>query len=614
MPRARTPRSPVTRGSVAPPLALVLLAVLLLPLAAALLPAQELDAGEGAAAGEDPGAGEEEPFAFAGRFVSRGELTVPPSMDGQLLYLASADRRLYAVEPGGEIRRRSDLGGRAVTPVALGRDNTAALVTDRRELILLDTLSGRVFRRVALEDEGGAAGDSRFPTLIADPEGVILVASAAGGITAYSGAGSKLWHRAGEGAFTAAPVVGPEGVLLTATEDRITALSRDGRLLWARRRSTPVVQIVPGRGVFHLLTQTGEVERYASDGTRLPSVQPALPEGEWTLQLDREGRFLATRGGGGVIQYDEGGREIWREPRALLATPITEGVLLTLPEGEAELRTSAGRLVWQLTSEGEVRRLEAVEGYIVVIFGDWVVSWYRRSSASGREGVEAHWIVPAGGGERSGVSPVARIESAPLATLPALYQELLRSPQRGDRLRLLDSIERRSAAGELAGLYRGFRELTIAVLLEPYRRREGRPGAVQNDFPDLRARAALLLGDWGDRRCEQALLELLRREENPEVLRTALLALSEIPYRAEGERSGSGRRRPSLVLELLDSWRGQSGFPGIAAAALEAVAAGRGEPGVSTREVYALLATAAAGEQTRRRARELMARDFDRRR
>jgi hypothetical protein len=182
-----------------------------------------------------------------------------------------------------------------------------------------------------------------------------------------------------------------------------------------------------------------------------------------------------------------------------------------------------------------------------------------------------------------------------------LFRELLRSAQRSDREQLLTAIEARAEEGRLAGIYRGVRDITGEIALEPYVRPRG-DGA--NNWPELRRRAALLLGSWGDLPSWRDLLRLLREEREVSVVLAALEALSRIPYDRDGEAAG-------VLGDLARRWSRSPAYPAVAEGILDAMGAMETAPSPAAAEVYAEIARGDLPGETRNRAGRLMRTHFE---
>lgn len=592
--------------------------------------------GEEPSGTEAPSPGEvswkEEPYGYEGRFVSRGEITAAPTAVGELAVVASADRRLYALEPGGAIRWRSELGGRAVTPVAVAGGETLAALTDAGELSLFDQLDGRRIwsRKIRGPAVGEARGSSEggvggahgsLPALITEPEGLIILATGDSRILAYSLSGAFLWKWELPVAISAAPIMGHHGHIVVPTEEgRVTAFTRGGALRWTTFLDGPATDLALTREGYLALEGGWRLRRIDREGLLKGSFPVPGPGGSGAsaarIGVDREGNVVLAYQGGGVTVVDSRGRERWTEPEAREFTLLADGVLLGLPGGRGELRTPGGRLLWELRSEGEVRDLAPLERHFLVIYGDWVMSWYRAQGvtavseekvrtgegpADPRRGSGEYdgWLPERGNRERTGGRLLGGEPERGEA--PVLFRELLRSPERSDRRRLLEAIEKRAAEGGLTGIYRDVREITGEIALEPHIRPRSDAG---NDWPELRSRAALLLGGWGDLPSWRDLLQLIRRERELSVLLAALEGLSRIPY----DRNGQAAR---TLADAASRWSRSSSYPVVAEAILDAMAALETSPGEEAAAVYAQIARGDLPRETRRRAGRLMRTHFE---
>lgn len=571
------------------------------------------DQGDGATAPAPEESPPPEPYEYLGRFVSRGELTVPPTAVGSRALLASADRRLYLLEAGGEIVWRAELGGKAVAPVTPAASGTLAVLTDAQELSLFDGEDRRLLWRRRIPSGRALSAEAGLPALLASREGTILVA-AGSRLSSFSLSGSLLWERELRAPLSTPPLRGSNGILLVGTEEgRLTAYTADGALRWTTLLEEAATDLAESEGGFLVLQGRRAIRRFDGEGTEQRELPlSALPQ-EFSGSVDRispapAGRLVLFNSAAGLVSVSGEGEVLWSASGATDFAPTPEGVLLSFAGGEGELRSYRGRLLWELESEGEIRELLSLRGQMLIVFGDWVVSWYRSGAAVSDGGAESGGsAVSATPGSFHGAAPELAPTPAEEGDLPLLFRELFRSPSRRDREQLLGAIENRAARHDLAGIYRGTRELTVDIALEPYRHPRRQGGAIQNDFPDLRARAGRLLGTWGDLPSWRGLLSLLREETEAQVVLAALEGLSEIPYDREGVAA-------LTMVELVRRWSGEDRFPEIAEGILDVLGALRSAPVPATRGAYTAIATADLPRSTRARARRLMVSHFENRR
>lgn len=527
---------------------------------------------------------EESPFAFAGRFVSRGELTTAPSARGNTAFLASADRRLYAVAPGGNILWRAELDGRAVFPAAVAPHHILVAFTDAGEFSLFDDRNGSLLKRFSLPGV-----DGKPPGVVVDPEGVVMVATGDGRLLAYSMSGSFLWTRDLSGTTVTPPLL-HGGLLYVGTEGGIlNIVSRGGRLIRRVRVSGELLQLLPavsgGPGPT-VLREDGTIVTYDGEGRLMSHFnlesEPLIggfrrPN---TLYLDGAGGILGLFSGGGVGRFGLGGEYLWGDREADVAIPVGSAVLLGSTSGRAELRAPNGRLLWELKSEEPLRTVAAMEDYFLVVYDDWAMSWYRN------------------GGHKEGTPPGSRNLPEGEVRAPALYRELYRTGERSDRERLLTAIEGRTEEGRLAGSYRGIRSIVIAIALEPFRNPRYRGDTLLNNYPGDRARAATLLGRWGDFPSREALILLLRREGSSEPLLAALRGLERIPLDPNGETAAA-------LLRVLERWPEEEA---VVAAVLDVMRAIRSPLSEAGGEVLVAVATGAYSRRVRAEALEILRR------
>jgi outer membrane protein assembly factor BamB len=147
------------------------------------------------------------------RFVTGGEIRGAPALghDG-ILYLASADRNLYAIYPDGTIKWRLPVDGRLRHSPALGHDAAVFVATDAGTLYAVrpnGTL--RWQRPLPGRSCGGPAVDAR---------GRIAIATCSGELLLVANTGHTIWQLQLSAAIAARPAVARDGTLYVATADR----------------------------------------------------------------------------------------------------------------------------------------------------------------------------------------------------------------------------------------------------------------------------------------------------------------------------------------------------------------------------------------------------------
>lgn len=153
-----------------------------------------------------------------------------PASDGSLVFLASMDHHIHAVDAqSGELIWESDLGGTLVGSPVLGED-ALYIGTLNKQVIALDPVNGS---ELWVFDTSGWVWGS--PVLIEDQ---LLAADLEG--TLYSldpTTGSEIWSLDLEAAITGTPLVIGEQICVVTEDDEVIAVSLDGQVQWSETLS-----------------------------------------------------------------------------------------------------------------------------------------------------------------------------------------------------------------------------------------------------------------------------------------------------------------------------------------------------------------------------------------
>jgi hypothetical protein len=479
------------------------------------------------------------------RAATGGQIRSRPAVgpDGTV-YALSEDSYLYAWVAGGSLLWKHDLGWLPWDCLAVSKDGTIYAGLKSGDFAAVNPRGGRLW---TVRLDGLPAGD---PAVAAD--GTVLVGTAAGTLTAFSHLGQREWAVTLPGPVTGPPVIDGDGTIYVAAADRrLYCLSPWGEFSW----SLPL----PGAPAGSALASDGSV-LIGSEGGEILAVNPG-GDVRWKARLGAPvvgmvvggRRVVASASDGRLAAFSLDGRELWRIPSVKPpgGPPLLSGTQLLLPAQDGSIQmldyvrgTSNGLLAGAAGS-----MVLADDGSILVGGRDWVVYALDPRAAAATppnaaapagavEPGPAPWPQPGHDAMHSGRSP-ARPPSGSLSSLETnpdyLYlQALATAPGREGVQLVLSDIDRRISSRSLgkSRWYVGrMLERIVGLGLVTQVRQNQR---LVNDFPDLRASAAALLGEVGSTGSRDALLRAVDSERDGVALAAEVQALGAIASDGDG--------------------------------------------------------------------------------
>lgn len=502
--------------------------------------------------------------------------------DGETLYAAADDRRLYAIDrdgtvlwkralqrvPGGELQTVPE-GMLTLTAGGSGSEDGAGE-------------EGRVF---LLNRRGGAVWDMPLPDgyrgLAVAPNGTLYIAGEKV-LKAVSHTGRLRWQRDLPARPSGAPVFSRRYGLLVPCEDAfVRAYTPGGILRWEfRAAGTPGRPIPRSEGIYSA-TAAGTVVLVSAEGTLVRQFRDTSKRVFTAAAAGDSG--IVTAAGKELLELSPGGER--QRAAQLPFTPLAG----TEREGRIALFGKEGAAaVMHAEANGDIREVWTLRmppaSVMPVLFGeellaaggkDWVVYAYRCAAsgggADGKNGVPGEVSRDAAQEKWKRGEKLVRKYSVGSEAAEVLRETILGSGNRELLAELLDTAERvlesRTPEREEIGYLRAVEK----VLLEGVRNPKFREGRIINDFPELRQRAAQLLGVHGDLASRERLIELLKHEWAEAVISEAVQALSKLGGTGDGRgaalllrkmRGEAGRRDDSLANAAIDYVRREYHFHG----------------------------------------------------
>ncbi len=451
-------------------------------------------------------------------------------------YALSEDSFLYAWVSGGSLLWKHDLGWIPWDCLAVGDDGTVYAGLKNGDFIAVNPRGGRIW---TVRLDGLPAGD---PAISED--GTVLVGTSVGTLSALSHLGRREWAVTLPGAVTGQPVIDGAGTIYAVAADRrLYALTPWGEFKWSLPfTASPGEPAIAGDGTVVLGTDGGEIVAVSPAGDvqwRKPLGAPVIGVAADSLQI------VADTRAGLVTGFSTDGGALWQidTARPLSSPPFIDGsrVFLAAQDGSILTLDAHHALSGSLKTGAAGGTIEAKSGAILVGGRDWIV--YSLDEASmGLTGPTSDLPGPwpqAGHDElhsgRTDAAPGAD-NGALLAHNPDfLYLQALTSvPGRDGIELLLADISGRITSHSLDKstwyVVRMLENVVGTGLVTQVRQNQ----RLINDFPDLRARAAALLGRVGSIASRAALQGAVDAETDGVALAAEIRALGAIASDGDG--------------------------------------------------------------------------------
>jgi hypothetical protein len=475
--------------------------------------------------------------AYLWRAATGGQVRSRPAVgpDGTV-YALSEDSYLYAWVPGGSLRWKHDLGWIPWDCLAVGDDGTVYAGLKNGDFLAVNPRGGRLW---TARLDGTPSGD---PAVSRD--GTVVVGTAAGTLAAFSHLGLRAWSVTLPGAVKGSPVIDGAGTIYAAAADRrVYALTPWGEFKWSLPFTTaPVVHAVTADGTVVVGTDGGDLVGVNPSGDvrwKAALGAPVLGAAADALQV------VADTADGRVAGFSADGRETWKKAagRTIASPPwaVGSGALLAAVDGSFLFYDSVHSAPLSFKTAAVGPAVVTPDGVILVGGRDWIVYAINPTAAGippARIAPSEPWPQPGHDARHSG-----RTEAVPpsdntslLESVPDyLYlQGLLSAPGREGVQLFLSEVAKRVSSHALAGSrWYAARQLEGVVgygLITQVRQNQ----KLVNDFPDLRAQAADLLGRIGSIGSRAALLRAVGAETDGVALAAEVRALGALASDGDG--------------------------------------------------------------------------------
>jgi outer membrane protein assembly factor BamB len=482
--------------------------------------------------GARPGSVGPEQAAFSWRFATGGQIRSRPAVapDGTI-YAIAEDSCLYALSPSGQLAWKCDLGWLPWDCLAVGADGMIYAGLKNRDLVAVNPRGGVVWR---LRCDGLFVGDP----LIA-PDGTVYVGIAPGTVVSLSESGRQQWRITLPGSLLGAPVMDGAGTIyLIASDRRLYALTQWGEFKWSLPLSAmPAAPAIAEDGTVLVGTTDGQVIAVSPDGDMLWHRNEDAPIVGISVGTDQ---IIAATADGVLLGLSRGGKELWKEDtRARLdSSPLLRGtsMLAFAQDGTLLMLNTPGGTVQRFSVGTPGAAVLAGDGSVYLGGRDWVLYALPRPAGAAR--ITGSWPQAGHDEQHSGRTPAGPrggLEAALNANPDYLYlQSLAGSGSHEQVLSFLSEVRSRVSQGSLGKstfyAVRLLEQLAGTGTISPVYQNQ----KVINDFPDLRAEAASLLGMAGSAGSRWALIRVVGAENDSFALSAEIQALGALAIDGDG--------------------------------------------------------------------------------
>ncbi len=162
------------------------------------------------------------------KFNTKAALWAKPVTDGKVIYLASMDHWIYALQPSdGTVIWKTDSGGAMVASPALDSNGILYVGTLANELIAVQSSDGKILWRTTV-----SGGIWSTPAL---NDGIMYVGDLSGTIYFISASDGKIqFQQDTTSSITGTPAIIPDGIVFGNEAGTLSALDFNGKSLWPK--------------------------------------------------------------------------------------------------------------------------------------------------------------------------------------------------------------------------------------------------------------------------------------------------------------------------------------------------------------------------------------------
>lgn len=443
--------------------------------------------------------------AHAWRFVTGGRAAYKPASDHRgVLYVASADRYLYALSHDGSERWRAALGSRPSGSPVVSYDGT----------ILVPTASGTLmaFAPTGRERWRFRSPDGPCLTPALGVDGSVYLPAQGGTLHSLAYDGRERWRFRSGSQLDSPPAVGADGNLYLGTSDRrLLCLAPSGERRWELALPGEVSTPAVGADGFLYVGAAG-VHRVSPEGSPVWSFP--IPARTAAPVLTVDGAIVAGAWNGRLYALSPEGTRLWevRLPAPIAESPAAAGDVLYVATASPRLYAVSveGAVRWSFAAKQSVGiPALARDGGLYLGAEDWI--FYSLGVPAVRPPVSG-WPVYLHDHQNTGrAGALQDLDNAAALLLKALA--FSDSPEL--KLMALVDIQRYLRGERYLGVHVQILEEILGFLASEgvtIRRRES--GALVGSHPEVRAATCRVLAELGTEGARLQLLSVLGNDDD----------------------------------------------------------------------------------------------------
>jgi len=473
---------------------------------------------------------------FIWRRVTGGAIRGRPAVNSEgTIFVISEDKFLYAISPEGDKKWRTRLDGRAWDSLSIAPDGTIYTCLKSGALMAINKKGKKIWK---MELRGTPVGDP-----VIDRYGSIYISFRNGDLFSISHTGRLKWKMNFPAGISSAPSVDSNYTLYLPTGDnRLYAIATWGRKKWsillAGKPSSPIVD---GQGMIYVGTGIGSIVAVNSNG----SIKWNYFFGSKVFApvLTRK-RIIITTEKGLIASFTRKGKKLWEKYAGLKLS----GSCSIARTGKIYVYSSGGSIIILPRRGSNITKI-FVGGAADIDEKSPVLTMDGRIYSGGKD-----WVLYCIDAEPLLVSPwpsfgcnpfhrgspdtgaLLDVEEEFKKNLDFIYlKALIESDNLEDKKIALDDIESRIKTGNCGESipYLGYllRYLVSEGVLRPLFRDK----IIINNYPEIRAKAELLLGEIGNIQTTSFLLQMVKYDYDQYAAGAAVRAVGLLKSDPDGE-------------------------------------------------------------------------------
>lgn len=459
------------------------------------------------------------------KFPTGGKIQTPPveGSDGTI-YFCSEDRFLYALNPDGTLKWRTQFIDRLTGTLALGLDGSIYTGSKKGLIFAVNATGDRLWTR--------KLKGSPFGSPAIAPDGTLFLVTENGWLYSISHSGFVRWEIELPSEPVLAPVLGRD-LYIGLKNEQIYSYNKLGKTMWAFLLSGQAVSIALSENFMYIGTTNSTLVSIDYSGTRIWN-QSLSGISSSVLVLAKDKVLAAS--GNNLIMMDDSGKKIWiktMETRQTDLSVIADAIVSLDTEGSVSWTKLDGSPVSLLTGGSPGGRLLLVSDGSVYIGGrDWLFYKYTFNNLVLSNYNDFLWPSFRADNANRGylVSGIQTQKEAHKSTASDFIylNEMAESKDEKILNTVLDEIESRliNRSYDAGKLY--LIDLLKLLASEGIKRPLLEDGVLINNFPLIRSRAIDLLGITGNLTTIDFLADLLFFEWDPYAANSIIKALGNL--------------------------------------------------------------------------------------